>query len=46
LGNVARKVKKLPDKFIAPSGNDVTEAYLEYVTPLVGDLPPRASLDL
>lgn len=44
LGNVAGKVKEMSDDLIAPSGNDVTEAYLRYVAPLVGDLPPRASL--
>ncbi len=39
LSNVARHTKSLPDEFIAPEGNDVTEAFLSYVRPLVGRLP-------
>ncbi len=29
----------LPAEYIAPSGNDVTEAFVEWCRPLVGDLP-------
>lgn len=41
LGDVAREERHLPDDFIAPSGIDVTEAFLAYALPLVGaPLPP------
>ena len=39
LSAVAKETKQLPDEFIAPSGTDVTEAFLDYARPLVGDLP-------
>jgi 6-phosphofructokinase 1 len=44
LVDVAGKVRGFPDEFIAPAGNDVTEAYVEYARPLVGPLPARAGL--
>jgi 6-phosphofructokinase 1 len=44
LANVAGKVRDFPEAFIAPAGNDVTEAYVEYARPLVGPLPARAGL--
>jgi 6-phosphofructokinase 1 len=41
LEQVAHQERLLPDEFIAPSGTDVTEAYLDYARPLIGDpLPP------
>jgi hypothetical protein len=36
---VARYTKSLPDEFIGPEGNDVTQAFLDYAKPLVGRLP-------
>jgi 6-phosphofructokinase len=39
LSNVARYTKSLPDEFIGPEGNDVTQAFLDYAKPLVGRLP-------
>jgi 6-phosphofructokinase 1 len=40
LAKVARDTRDLPADHIAPDGNDVTPAFLEYARPLVGDLPP------
>jgi len=46
LNAVANAEKLMPDEFIAPSGNDVTEAFLKYARPLIGeDLPPYAYLE-
>lgn len=39
LNTVAVRAKSMPDHFINSSGNDVTETALEYLKPLVGDLP-------
>jgi ATP-dependent phosphofructokinase / diphosphate-dependent phosphofructokinase len=39
LKNVAEKTKCMPDQFIAPAGNDVTKAFLDYARPLAGQLP-------
>jgi len=39
LHQVARATRSMPDDFIAPSGHDVTEAFLEYARPLIGPLP-------
>lgn len=37
--DVANKEKKVPDEFIAESGNDVTEAFVKYCKPLImGDV--------
>lgn len=44
LAEVAKETKNLPDEFIAPGGNDVTKAFLDYIRPLVGKLPRVASL--
>lgn len=45
LKNVAKTTRHMPDEFIAPAGNDITEAFLDYIRPLVGTLPPIAYLD-
>jgi 6-phosphofructokinase 1 len=37
---VAKNTKSMPDAFIAPSGHDVTPAFLAWARPLVGALPP------
>jgi 6-phosphofructokinase len=39
LSNVAEKTKSMPDEFINPVGNGITEAFIEYAMPLVGELP-------
>ena len=45
LDRVANAEKLMPDEFIGPAGNDVTEAFLQYARPLIGeDLPPYAYL--
>jgi len=36
LAEVAAKTKLMPDEFIAPSGTDVTEAFILYLRPLLG----------
>lgn len=42
LGDVAAKTKHMPDEFITDCGTDVTDAFIEYVKPLVGALPRTA----
>jgi 6-phosphofructokinase 1 len=43
LAEVSNSERRMPDEFIAPSGTDVTEAYLAYARPLIGaPLPRRA----
>jgi ATP-dependent phosphofructokinase / diphosphate-dependent phosphofructokinase len=44
LATVAKETKHMDDKYIA-DGNNITQAFVEYVKPLVGDLPPVGSLD-
>ncbi|MBN2589820.1 MAG: 6-phosphofructokinase [Sedimentisphaerales bacterium] len=39
LKNVAEKTKSMPDEFINPEGNGVTQAFLDYAKPLAGELP-------
>ncbi|MHC4659231.1 MAG: diphosphate--fructose-6-phosphate 1-phosphotransferase, partial [Planctomycetota bacterium] len=39
LSNVAEKTKSMPDEYINAQGNGITEAFIEYAMPLVGDLP-------
>jgi len=39
LCNVAEKTKSMPDEFMNIEGNGVTDAFIEYAMPLVGDLP-------
>ena len=40
LRNVAKETRHMPDEFINKAGNDVTQAFIDYVRPLVGALPP------
>jgi hypothetical protein len=40
LEEVARKEKNLPAEFIAGNGCDVTPKFLEYASPLVGEVKP------
>jgi len=39
LSAVAKNTRSMPDAFIAPEGNDVTQAFIDYARPLVGPLP-------
>ncbi len=39
LSSVARETTSVADAFISAEGNDMTAAWLDYVRPLVGDLP-------
>jgi 6-phosphofructokinase 1 len=39
LKNVAEHARPMPDEFINEEGNGVTEAFIEYAMPLVGELP-------
>ena len=39
LSSVAKETRHMPDAFIAPSGCDVTKAFLDYAKPIVGELP-------
>ncbi len=45
LEKTAVAAKPMPDEFIAPSGNMVTQAFIDYLKPLVGELPEFYSLD-
>jgi len=44
LSTVARVATEMEDKYINAEGNDVTQAWLDYVAPLVGDLPKTGRL--
>ncbi|MBO5647939.1 MAG: 6-phosphofructokinase [Kiritimatiellae bacterium] len=37
--NAAKYTRSVPKEYIAKNGHDVTEAFLEYVRPIVGDIP-------
>ncbi len=39
LSSVAREATEMKDEYINDAGNDVTQAWLDYVSPLVGELP-------
>jgi 6-phosphofructokinase 1 len=39
LRSVARDTKEVPSKFISKAGNDVTKAFIDYASPIVGELP-------
>ena len=39
LSKVARDTRHMPDRYINAEGNDVTQAFIDYVRPLVGTLP-------
>lgn len=41
LEDVAAKTRVMPDAFIAPSGNDVTDAFHHYARPLLGSGLPQ-----
>ncbi len=39
LKNVAKETKHMPDEFINEDWNNVTQAFIDYVRPIVGELP-------
>jgi len=39
LSTVAREATELKSEYINAEGNDVTQTWLDYVSPLVGELP-------
>lgn len=39
LKNVAKETKHLPEEFLDASGTQVTQAFLDYANPLIGELP-------
>jgi 6-phosphofructokinase len=39
LSSIAEKTKSMSDEFINPQGNGVTEAFINYASPLTGELP-------
>jgi len=45
LGRVANSQRFMPAHFIAPSGTDVTDDFLEYARPLIGDGWPATTLE-
>jgi len=44
LKSVAKQTRHMPDAFINAAGNDVTQAFLEYASPIVGVLPKVGKL--
>ncbi len=44
LRKVARETRHMPASFINKAGNNVTAAFIRYVTPIVGPLPKTAHL--
>ncbi len=45
LGDVAAKAKPMPDEFISKNGFYVTDAFLDYVRPLIGEMPEYVKLE-
>jgi 6-phosphofructokinase 1 len=43
LSNVAKDTRDMPEEYLA-GDNDVSEAFLDYALPLVGDMPRAARL--
>ena len=39
LKNVAKETRHMPDEFINEEGNNVTQAFIDYAAPIVGELP-------
>jgi len=44
LSSVAREAISMKDEYINAAGNDVTQAWIDYVAPLVGELPKMGRL--
>lgn len=45
LKNVAKETKHMPAEFIAENGHDVTDEFIEYIKPIVGELPAVGKLN-
>ncbi len=45
LKNVAGKTRRMPEEFISPDKNNVTDAFIKYGKPLIGELSPVGLLD-
>ncbi|MHC4912948.1 MAG: 6-phosphofructokinase [Planctomycetota bacterium] len=45
LAEVAIKAKPMPNEFINAEGNFVTDAFRDYIRPLIGELPQYATLE-
>jgi 6-phosphofructokinase 1 len=41
LSGIANTERRLPDEFISPEGNNITDAFIEYALPLIGEPLPR-----
>jgi 6-phosphofructokinase 1 len=39
ISDAAKYTRSVPKEFIARNGHDVTQAFIDYAKPLVGDLP-------
>ena len=46
LNEVAIKAKPMPDEYLSADGSFVTDAFLDYLRPLVGVLPEYATLKM
>ena len=44
LETVARHATEMPDEYINAEGNGVTDAFIKYASPLVGDMPTMARI--
>jgi 6-phosphofructokinase 1 len=44
LASVAREATHMKDEYINAAGNDVTQAWVDYAAPLVGELPQMGNL--
>ena len=44
LDQVAVKAKPMPDEYINAQGNHITDACMNYLKPLIGDLPRYTNL--
>lgn len=44
LDEVANHERPMPDEYLAENGMDITPAFLEYLRPLIGELPKYVSL--
>ncbi|MDX8403019.1 MAG: 6-phosphofructokinase [Mariprofundaceae bacterium] len=44
LSSVAREATEMKSEYISEAGNDVTQAWIDYVAPLVGELPQMGQL--
>lgn len=44
LRNVAKETRHMPDEHINAEGNNITDTFVEYALPLIGDLPANERL--